>query len=251
MRFSSILLFAIAGFTAACGSQKIKLSAAPGQDSIVRDGVPALISKKRNIVMLKPNTQVLKGNARPAFTVVVRNHGTEPVTLSEASITAIQKGAKHQTLKVYRYAELVAEEETKQAVAAFGAALAGAGRAMSASQAGYVHTTGNINTYGSYGSAYGTYSATTYDPLRAQIAQQSANAQTTNDFARLRAEGEQNLTNLQQTILKDNTVLPGEWYGGTIILQPPTRASDSPTGYAILVEFDGELHEFNVSQEQS
>jgi hypothetical protein len=31
----------------------------------------------------------LKGNARPAFTVVVRNQGQKPVTLSEENITAI------------------------------------------------------------------------------------------------------------------------------------------------------------------
>jgi hypothetical protein len=82
---------------------------------------------------------------------------------------------------------------------------------MSASQAGYVHTTGNINAYGTYGSAYGTYSATTYDPLRAQLAQQSANAQTANDVAALRQQSEANLVSLQQTMLKDNTILPGEW----------------------------------------
>jgi hypothetical protein len=251
MRIPLIFTLILASLSAGCSSQKIKLAASPGQESIVRDGVPALVSKKRNLVMLKPNTQVLKGNARPAFTVAVRNHGTQPITLLETNITAIQSGDRTEPLKVHRYAELVSEEETRQAVAAFGAALAGAGRAMSASQAGYVHTTGNVNAYGTYGSSYGTYSATTYDPLRAQLAQQSANAQTANEFDQLRHEGEQNLSSLQQTILKDNTVLPGEWYGGYIVLDQPTKATQGPTNYSIRVEFDGEIHEFNISQEQS
>jgi hypothetical protein len=89
MKYSLILVFTAAGIASACGSQKIKLAAAPGQESIVRDGVPALISSKQNVVMIKPNNQILKGNARPAFTVVVRNQGQKPVTLSEENITAI------------------------------------------------------------------------------------------------------------------------------------------------------------------
>ena len=119
---------------------------------------------------------------------------------------------------------------------------------MSAANAGYTNTTGSFNSYGAGGTAYGTYSATTYDPLRAQVAQQAANAQTANDVAMLRAEGEQNLNRLQQTILKDNTVMPGEWYGGSIVLDPPAQADSGTSSYSIVVDFAGEQHTFAVSQ---
>ena len=151
-------------------------------------------------------------------------------------------------LRVYHYEDLVQEEQTRQAVHAFGAALSGAGRAISASNAGYVNTTGTVNSYGPYGPSYGTYTATTYDPLRAQLAQQAANAQTREDFANLQAQGEQNLTELQHTILKDNTVMPGEWVGGTIVLEPPQSSGSASKTYSIAVEFGGEQHEFLVSQ---
>lgn len=184
-----------------------------------------------------------------AFTVVVRNQGKAFETLREADISASQfiNGQARQ-VKVLRYAELVEEEETRQTMRAVGAALVGVGRAMSAANSGYVNTTGSVTTHGPYGSSYGTYSATTYDPYRAQIAQQAAAAQTSADFAAIRAQGEANLQTLQSTILKDNTVLPGEWYGGTIVIEPPEKAQDGTRHYSISITFGGEEHTFSVSQ---
>jgi hypothetical protein len=230
-------------------SQKVLLTAGPDQQAIVRDGVPALISQKKHLVMLRPSARLIKGNARPAFTLVVRNQSSKPETLLESSITASQSVAgKAVAVRVYRYDELVQEEQTRQAFAAFGTALAGMGRAMSAANAGYVNSTGSFNTYGSgYRSTYGTYSATTYDPLRAQLAQQAANAQTTADFAALRAQGEENLYALESTILKDNTVMPGEWFGGSIVLAPPEKAETGHTAYVITVRFGGEEHTFSIA----
>jgi len=53
---------------------------------------------------------------------------------------------------------------------------------------------------------------------------------------------------LQATILKDNTVMPGEWYGGTVVLAPPEKAQEGATAYTIAVAFGGEEHSFAVSQ---
>ena len=225
----------------ACASQRIELAAAPGQEAIVRDGIPSLVSKKHNLVMLRPNSQLLKGNPRPAFTVAVRNLGSKPETLLEANITARQTvDGKQVAMRVYRYEELVQEEQTRQTVQAVGAILSGTARAIDASNAGYVNTTGSVNGYG--------YTATTYDPLRAQLAQNVANAQTQDDFANIQAQGEQNLSQLQHTILKDNTVMPGEWVGGTIVLDQPAYSGGAPKSYTITVDFAGEQHEFHVAQ---
>lgn len=249
MRQSVIFAPLCALFLIGCASQTIQLSAAPGQEAIVRDGLPSLVSKKKNIVMLRPNTRLLKGNARPAFTVVVRNSGNKPETLFETGISARQTvDGKQVALRVYHYQELVQEEQTRQAIHAFGVALAGAGRAISAANAGYVNTTGTVNAYGANGPTYATYTATTYDPLRAQIAQNAANAETQADVANWQAQGEQNLAALEHTILKDNTVMPGEWIGGTIVLDPPAYSGSTPKSYVITVDFGGEQHEFQVAQ---
>lgn len=245
MRAIPLLAFLITPLIGGCASQKIQLSAAPGQEAIVRDGIPSLISKKKNLVMLRPNNQLLKGNARPAFTVAVRNLENKPQTLMEANINAHQSvDGKQAMLRVYRYDELVREEQTRQTIQAVGAVLSATARGINAANAGYVNTTGTVHANGNHG----TYTATTYDPLRAQIAQQNANYETREDFAALRAQGEQNLSQLQNTILKDNTVMPGEWIGGTIVLDPPGYSGSAPKSYAITVDFAGEQHEFLVSQ---
>jgi hypothetical protein len=244
-----LFLLALLTETVGCASQKIALVPAADQEAIVRNGVPALISRKKHLVMLRPNTRLLKGNARPAFTLVVRNQSTKPETLFESSITANQVVAgKSSIVRIYRYEELVSEEETRQAIAAFGTALSAAGRSMSAANAGYVNTTGSVSTYGPYGVQQGTYSATTYDPARAQIAQDIASAETRADVAQVQAQGQANLGALQATILKDNTVMPGEWYGGTIVLAPPERPDQGPTAYSITINFGGEEHTFAISQ---
>lgn len=235
---------------AACSQpQTIHLAAAPGQEAIIRDGVPALVSRKKHVVMLRPNSRVIEGSARPAFKIAVTNLGSTPHDLLESSISARQSvDGKSVAVRVHRYDELVQEEKNKQTMAAIGAGLAGVGRAMSAANAGYVTSTGSVNTYGYGGHAYGTYTATTYDPLRAQIAQQAANEQTDADFEQIRVQGERNLGALQQTILKDNTVLPGEWYGGTVVLDQPAQSGNGPAEYVVSVQFAGELHEFAVKQ---
>jgi hypothetical protein len=50
------------------------------------------------------------------------------------------------------------------------------------------------------------------------------------------------------TILKENTVMPGEWIGGTIVLAQPEYADKaSSAGYSIAVNFGGELHEITIA----
>lgn len=250
MFLGRLLPISIVIFLAGCASpQRLELVAGPGQETAFRDGLPALVSKKKHIVMLRANKVMVPGNERPAFTIAVRNAGQKPENLMMAGITASQtiKG-KQQIVRLYRYEELVQEEQTRQAWMAFGAALSGAGRAMSAANAGYVTTTGSVHGYGSRGPVYGTYTATTYDPLRAQVAQNIASAETQADFAAIRADGERSLAQLQMTILKDNTVMPGEWIGGTIVLAQPEYADKaSSAGYSIAVNFGGELHEFTIA----
>jgi hypothetical protein len=88
---------------------------------------------------------------------------------------------------------------------------------------------------------------TTYDPARAQAAQSIADAETRADFERVKAQGEANLQALETTILKDNTVMPGEWYGGTIVLAPPVSSAQGRKDYSIAVIFGGEEQTFAVT----
>jgi hypothetical protein len=105
-------------------------------------------------------------------------------------------------------------------------------------------------TYGTYSSGpySGTYSATTYDAGRAYAAQSINNAETAENFAAIQARGQQRLGELQNTILKDNTVLPGEWIGGIVVLDRPDKGADGIARYQIDVRFGDEVHSFAVNQ---
>ena len=101
-------IFWVIGATGCSAPQKVMLTAAPGQQAIVRDGVPVLVSNKKHLVMLRPNSRLLKGNARPAFTLIVRNQGRTSETLQEASIHARQTvEGKLMGVRVFRYDELI------------------------------------------------------------------------------------------------------------------------------------------------
>lgn len=246
-----------------CGcasNDHISLVADQSQQALTRDGVPALLSTKRQVVLLRPASSLIQSAGRPAFVIAVYNPGKRPVELRASGITAqLNDAGGPVNLHVYSYEELVAEVQRKQKWAAFGAALQGAALAMNAANAGYTHTNGiySGNSYGRYSGALngtyssatsGTFSATTYDPGRAFAAQQYANAQTTANFAAIQVQGRQALDQLQTAILKDNTILPGEWVGGIVVLDAPTKGRDGSATYRIDVQLAGEVHSFVVSQ---
>lgn len=230
-------------------SHKLELLASEGQQSVVRHGTASLVSAKRHVVMLQALEPNVKSGERPSFVVALHNMGSGPVTFRASEIRARAITARGSTsLDVYSYDELLAEEKRRQALQAFGVALGGIGRSMQATNAGTSTTYGTFNAYGPYGQAHGSYRSTTYDSYRSFTAQQLAQAQTSAEFASIRAEGEQNLRRLRSSIIKDHTLYPGEWYGGLVVLEAPTVAREGAARYVIEVQVDGDLHEFSVSQ---
>jgi hypothetical protein len=146
-------------------------------------------------------------------------------------------------LKVITYEQLVSEEKTRQTIAAIGAGLAVAGNAMAASQAGYYNANSTVYT------PRGTYivNTTGYNPTAAAIAQSNANAQNAELIGATIERGQANMAVLERSIIKDNTLLPGEWYGGQLHLQPPS--SDDPMKiYTISVSVGADRHEITVVQ---
>ena len=40
---------------------------------------------------------------------------------------------------------------------------------------------------------------------------------------------------LEQTVIKDNTLMPGEWYGGQLHIAPPTDQAGGQKTYTIVI----------------
>jgi hypothetical protein len=157
-------------------------------------------------------------------------------------------------LKVFSYDELVAEEKKRQTWAAVAAALQGVSDSMNAANAGYSHTYGTYSgsAYSNTGKSaygYGSYSSTTYNYAAAQAARNAAEAKSEARFARLDAEGRENLRNLSSTILKKETIFPSAWHGGIVKVTLP-KVAEQPQEIDLVVDVAGEKHKFRFMEEK-
>ncbi|MGY3614855.1 hypothetical protein [Bradyrhizobium sp. USDA 10063] len=211
----------------------------PQQQALVRDGRPALVSRQKNsVVLVGPASRQLQTNGRPVFVVGINNLGKTPVDFRVSQVEAMQHVAgSDYPMQVVTYEMLVQEEKNRQVAAAIFTGLAAAGNAYSASQAGY----------GSYTTPRG-HTGTFYSPTAAAIAQGNASAQNEAMVAATIETGQRNMAALEQSVIKDNTLMPGEWYGGQLHLAPPTDQGGAAKSYTIIITIGTERHVIDVSQ---
>ena len=66
-------------------------------------------------------------------------------------------------------------------------------------------------------------------------------------FAAAGERGQANMAMLERSVLKDNTLMPGEWYGGQLHMAP-LASQDGPKTYTISVAVGSDRHEIQISQ---
>jgi hypothetical protein len=211
----------------------------PQQQAIMRDGQPALVSRqKSSLVLVRPASRQLQANGRPAFVVGINNLSRGPVEFRVAQVEANQRvGASEYPMQVVTFEVLQQEEKNRQVATAILAGVAGAANAYSASRAGY----------GSYTTPSGR-TGTFYSPTAAAIAQNNAAVQNEAMFAATVERGQQNMAQLEQAVIKDNTLMPGEWYGGQLHLAPPTDQGGGQKAYSIVIIVGSDRHVIEVAQ---
>jgi hypothetical protein len=244
-----VLMLALAALCCGCVTKEtVRFQAKAQQESLVRDGNPALVSRKANsIVLIRPAARHFVPGGRPIFVVGIYNLGKGPIEFRVANVEAVQTVNQQSVdLKVITYEQLVNEERNRQVVAAVLTGVAAAGNAMAASQAGHYHRHTTIHT------SRGTYYAHTtgYSPTAAAIAQARAGVQNEAMIANTIETGQRNMAMLEQSVIKDNTLLPGEWYGGQVHLQPPSSdAGGARKTYSIALLVGADRHDIDVVQE--
>jgi hypothetical protein len=241
------LVVAAAAFCAGCvTTETVEFKPKADQQTLVRDGVPGIVSTRNNsIVIVRPAARQFQIGGRPAFVVAIYNRSKAPedFRVANVSVNQVVRGTDV-ALKVITYEQLVSEEKTRQVIAAVGVGLAAAGNSMAASQAGYYHSNSTLYT------PRGAYMVQTagYSPTAAAIAQSNANAQNAELIGATIERGQANMAVLERSVIKDNTLLPGEWYGGQLHLQPP-NSDDGPVKiYTISVLVGADRHEITVVQ---
>jgi hypothetical protein len=245
MRTGFIALLCAAVVGGCVTTETVQFKPRADQQSITRDGVPGLVSTRKDpIVIARPAAREFQIGGRPVFVIAIynRSKGPEEFRVSNVSVTQNVNGNDAQ-LRVITYEELVSEEKTRQTIAAIATGLAVAGTAISASQAGYYNANSTVYT------PRGAYQVHTtgYSPAAASIAQSNANAQNAELISATIERGQANMATLERAVIKDNTLMPGEWYGGQLHIAP-LASQDGPKTYTISVAVGSDRHEIQISQ---
>ena len=201
-------------------SEPVRFQAGPQQQAVIRDGHGALISKQaRSFVSLASVTRRIGKTERPGFAVSIRNTSSRPLDFLVENIQAFQlNSGSDRPLKVYSYEELVAEEQGKQVGRhILGAVVSGLNSAAASRQ--------------------GIWARIRADENNAALA------------AQIEAIGEQNLASLESSIVKDNTIFPGEMYSGMLFVDPPSsEGTNEGKAYSIRLTVGSDRHQINVVQ---
>jgi hypothetical protein len=246
----TIAVFALAVLCSGCArNEVVQFQPKPQQEALVRDGNPGLVSRqKSSIVIVRPATRQFVSGSRPVFVVGINNLTNVPQQFRVSDIQVVQiVDGQTANLKVITYEELVSEEHTRQVFAAVATGLAAGANAYSASQAGRYNSTSTVQT------PHGTYlvNTTGYSPTANAIAQANASARNEAMIAKTIERGQQNMAALEREVIKDNTMMPGEWYGGQLHVAPLVSSSDGPKAYSISIMVGADRHEINIVQNRA
>lgn len=211
----------------------------PQQQAMMRDGQPALVSRqKSSLVLVRPASRQLQANGRPVFVVGINNLGKQPTEFRVAQVEAVQHvGGSDFGMQIVTFEMLQQEEKNRQVAAAILTGVAVAANSYSAANAGH-------GTYTTPSGRTGTY----YSPTAAVIAQNNAAIQNEAMVAATVEMGQRNMAMLEQSVIKDNTLLPGEWYGGQLHLAPPTDQAGGKKSYTIVITVGHDRHVVEVNQ---
>jgi hypothetical protein len=243
----SVVCLLLAASVAACvTTETVSFKPKAHQQGLVRDGQAALVSRlKTSIVLVRPASRQFQPGARPVYVLGIYNMSPGPLEFRVADVQAMQiVNQEAVALKVITYEQLVQEEQTRQVFAAMAVGLAAAGNSMSAANAGRYNSTSTV-----YGPR-GTYNVHTtgYSPAAAAVARANASAQNEAMISAAIDRGQANMASLEAGVIKDNTLLPGEWYGGQLHLQPLVAEAGRAKTYQIVVVVGADRHEIDIAQ---
>jgi hypothetical protein len=203
---------------------------------------------EHSVVLVRPASRGEPSAGRVVFIVAINNLTQHPVDFRVADISASQTDADGTpvALQVISYEQLVSEERSRELREAIAVSLSAAGNSLSAAHAEYGTATGSVYT----ASGPATFTTTYYNPAAAAAAQANANMQNDAMIASAVETGQRNMETLERFVLKDNTIMPGEWVGGQVHISPPSTMNGQSKNYVISVSFAGDVHQIEVVQQR-
>jgi hypothetical protein len=212
----NIAILGLAGLCAACVTtgDTIRFEAKGKQETLMRDGRAALVSKAKNsTITILPAARQVPAGGRPVFVVRMKNNSRGPL---EFRLENVEVAQGDQGLRVFTYDELAGEERDRQIASAV---LVGVASGLNSAEA----------------SRHGWWAERAAARDNERLAAKAAKA------------GARNMADLEKSAIKDHTLLPGETYGGQIHISPPV--GDGPKRYAIRLMLGSDRHDIEVVHE--
>lgn len=213
------------GLTGCVTVEKTTFAKQAGQEVLVRSGRDAILSQTGSTQLIVAPVSRTQQMPRPTYVALIRNLGSKPVTLRYSDISVIQTDTG-KPLKVWTVDQLQSEARGQAIALAILGGVAGAA-------SGYYSGSGNVNgyhySYSGYNSAAGS-----------AIAAENIRSAT--------IEGELNVAALENNMLMDNTILPGESYGGAFVFDAAKVAKLSdPKQYTINFKIGADVHKIQLT----
>ena len=204
----------------------------------MRDGQPALVSRQKNsLVLVRPASRQLQANGRPVFVVGINNFGKQPTEFRVAQVEAIQHvGGSDFGMQIVTF-EMLQQEEKNRQVAGRSRwrcrccerlqRLSGGSRKLHDTKRPHRHV---------------------LQPDRRRDRTEQRRHSERGHVAATVETGQRNMAALEQTVIKDNTLMPGEWYGGQLHIAPPTDQAGGQKSYTIIVTVGQDRHVVDINQ---
>lgn len=231
----ALLMLSVLLFQGCASKIGIKSNPANGQKTEFEEGVEAIVSTKKNIVIVRPVSTTFQ--KRPSFIVSMKNGTSSHVSFSTQNISAKNN---NKSLKIFTYNELVAKINRKKASEA----------AAVKSRSNRVTTAGNQYQYGSYNKrtatarSYGTYNGYAVGSTTSRQEQAASRTEKDQDLQRITVNTESALQNLSKISLQQRIVAPKTWHGGYIKLGK-TALKQGQNTISLVVDVAGEQHLFD------
>ncbi|MGU3496368.1 hypothetical protein ACLBXM_20200 [Xanthobacteraceae bacterium A53D] len=250
MRFACVAALLVATSLAGCQTlEKYTFATAPGQQVVTRQGRESVLSQqKSSTVILAPSSRAQVAGARPQFVAIITNTGKSPEEFRYANVS-VTNAVADVPLKVYSLDEL--QTEARNAAIASAIIIGAVGVAASAAAANAAtYRSGSGTVYGPYGAS--SYRWTSYNPAAGAAVAAAGGAATGAAVAGQLAQGEQNIQALETSMLMDNTVMPGETYGGALVFEPIRNdaGGNEQKAYVIRVVVGNDVHTFATTATQ-
>jgi hypothetical protein len=228
---------------AGCASTYSLQPVAAGSQQVSYDhGAAILMSKKdRGAVRVAPTSTEFQG--RMGLAVVAFNDGSTPANLGPENVHVFT--AAGVPVQVFTYEQLARQAKRAAAWKTFAVALSGAANAYAASQPTTVNAYGTA--YGNRGFTNYAATATVYNPANAALANSVNQANTNRQLGQINAMLNETLQGLGQSILRTTTVQPGAAFGGNVVVDKPRFGKGEAQTLRVVVNFNGEDHEFTFS----